>query len=183
MINFQIYEFCFKYASYQDHNVVTAALETLHQLLLSAFASLVEKLMTKGITQSSVLRREHHGSTLSLTARSNQFVSLYSSFNLTRHLTKIHFIGEIFSVGSIIAQSDDDIFSGELGKKINALRRGSESFPDVSEEQKQKMTENWVQEQSENDEDDVSSSSLLNMDTSHFANSDDGLLFYFNARL
>ncbi|KAK7570769.1 hypothetical protein V9T40_010136 [Parthenolecanium corni] len=146
----QIYEFCFKYASYQDHNVVTAALETLHQLLLSAFASLVEKLMTKGITQSSVLRREHHGSTLSLTARS-----------------------EIFSVGSIIAQSDDDIFSGELGKKINALRRGSESFPDVSEEQKQKMTENWVQEQSENDEDDVSSSSLLNMDTSHFANSDD----------
>lgn len=84
-------------------------------------------------------------------------------------------------MGSTIAQTDDEIFSGELSRKINALRRGSENFPDVSEEQKQKMTENWVQEQSENDEDDVSSSSLLNMDTSHFANSDDGLLFYFNA--
>jgi len=64
-----------------------------------------------------------------------------------------------------------------LSKRINALRRGSESLPDVGEEQKQKMTEDWVQEQVENDEDDVSSSSLLNMDTSHFANSDDGLLF------
>lgn len=81
-------------------------------------------------------------------------------------------------MGSTIAQTDDELFSGELSRKMNALRRGSENLPDLSEEQKQKMTESWVQEQSEKDEDDVSSSSLLNMDTSHFANSDDGLYYY-----
>ena len=55
----QIYELLLYYTKHDDHNVVTAALETLHQLLKTAPQALLKVLTTKGsITSTSIYEHD-----------------------------------------------------------------------------------------------------------------------------
>lgn len=84
--------------------------------------------------------------------------------------------GDVLSISSTIAQTEDGIFSDGLSRRKAFLfgDNNSSSFH-LNEEPKQERTEKWLHDQSSKDGDAVSSSSLLNINASHFANSDDGL--------
>lgn len=57
----QVYELCLHYTGHQDHNVVNAALETLHQLLRSPPPELLAVLLSpQGITRSRILAQDGH---------------------------------------------------------------------------------------------------------------------------
>lgn len=85
----------------------------------------------------------------------------------------------MISISSTIAQTEDGIFSSEqLSKKQTFFRSGSSSSLNLNEA-RQERTEKWLHDQTDEDNENVSSS-LLNIDASHFANSDDGLFIIFN---
>lgn len=64
---FQVYELCLLYAKFNDHNVITAALETLNELLQDSSATLIKRLTMKGgLTASTIHKHDNRGSTLSL---------------------------------------------------------------------------------------------------------------------
>ena len=55
----QVYELCLHFTNNTDHNVVNAALETLHQLLQSPPPDLVPVLLSsKGVTRSRIQAEE-----------------------------------------------------------------------------------------------------------------------------
>jgi huntingtin len=55
----QIYELCLHYTNHGDHNVVNAALETLHQLLQSPHPDLLSVLLSsRGVTRSHIQATE-----------------------------------------------------------------------------------------------------------------------------
>jgi len=55
----QVYELCLHYTNHSDHNVVNAALETLHQLLQSPPLELLPVLLSsQGVTRSRIQAAE-----------------------------------------------------------------------------------------------------------------------------
>ncbi|XP_065225356.1 huntingtin isoform X2 [Planococcus citri] len=146
----QVYELCLQYAKYHDHNVITAALETLNELLQEASPLLIRRLTTKGgLTASTIRKRNDLGSTLSLGGES-----------------------DIMSIGSTIARTDDGAFIDSVaGKRTPLFSSNSGSCTDLNFELKQR-TEQWIHEHPSKENESISSS-LLNINTSHFANSDE----------
>lgn len=81
------------------------------------------------------------------------------------------------SIGSTIARTDDGAFMGvSSAKRMSLFSTNSGSCTDLNTEQKQIRTEKWILEQPD-EETEAVSSSLLNINTSHFANSDEGVYF------
>lgn len=77
------------------------------------------------------------------------------------------------SIGSTIARTDDGAFiESMVGKRAPLFSANSGSCTDLNFELKQR-TEKWIHEHPTKENESISSS-LLNINTSHFANSDEG---------